>query len=201
MRKTMAALGLLAVIGMAGPAMACKGKTVLFEDDFKMADPGWDVDQALSIDFGGAKLTTAPNKGWSALYSGSIFEDADFCIDMTFDKASDNSAAGILFWAQDYGHYYWLALTPAGDFAVYRITQGRWLTPVTKRKADSAKPGTGQANRLRVVTKGNVATVFVNDKQVIAFKGQPPTGGGQIGLRSENDTVAAFGNLKITSNP
>ena len=42
--------------------------------------------------------------------------------------------------------------------------------------------GTGKSNTVRVLTKGNTATLFVNDQQVGTFDGTPPAGGGMAGF-------------------
>jgi hypothetical protein len=51
---------------------------------------------------------------------------------------------------------------------------------------DSVKKGLGQPNEMRIVTKGRLATVYVNDTQVASFKGFPPDGGSMVGLFAES---------------
>ena len=48
----------------------------------------------------------------------------------------------------------------------------------------------GKSNALRVQTKGNTATLFINDQQVGSFTGTPPAGGGQVGFYSESLSTA-----------
>jgi len=55
---------------------------------------------------------------------------------------------------------------------------------------------------LRVVTKGRQATAYINDKEVATFSGQPPPGGGCIGLYGQSgksQNIWQFSNLKVTS--
>jgi hypothetical protein len=80
----------------------------------------------------------------------------------------------------------------------------RSLSPVPWRESASIKKGLGQTNELRVVTKGAQATVFINDTQVVSFNGQPPQGGGFIGMiafspeKATNKNVWEFSDLKVT---
>ena len=70
------------------------------------------------------------------------------------------------------------------------------------RAHDAIKKGVDQWNALRVVTKGNSATVFINDQQAIAFKGQPPRGGGMIGVHGESgkssQAICEFSHIAVS---
>ena len=67
----------------------------------------------------------------------------------------------------------------------------------------SVHAGDGATNRLRVVTVGHVATLYVNGEKFKDMRGQPPADGQQIGVigSSSKKGVAsyAFDNLKITA--
>lgn len=197
--------GVVVAIGLAAsPALACKGKTVLFEDNFKDADPAWASGEGFSIEFGQAKIAVKPNGGLTSLYGGSLFENADMCVDVTIPEAKHPSytAGGIVFWAQDYGNYYGLFIDANGGGAVVRLQNGKWLYPVSWRKSDGVKVGTGQVNALRVTLKGNTGVAYINDKQFAMFKGQPPANGSQFGLHGESEAdrqnAWSFANVKIT---
>src|SRR5580693_1926774 len=77
----------------------------------------------------------------------------------------------------------------------------RWLQPVGWIENEAINKGIGQVNRLRVVTKGHQATAYINDKQVATFNGQPPHGGGCIGVSGgspENaQNIWQFANLQV----
>ena len=78
----------------------------------------------------------------------------------------------------------------------------RYLLPVAWRQSDAIKKGEGVENQVKVVTKGNNATIFINGKEVIALNGQPPEGGSLIGFKAasgpEGINTVAFGNLQIS---
>jgi len=52
------------------------------------------------------------------------------------------------------------------------------------------------------MTKGNQATVYINDTEVVTFKGQPPQGGSLIGVKGDSpeksQAVWEFSDLKVT---
>jgi hypothetical protein len=53
-----------------------------------------------------------------------------------------------------------------------------------------------------VVTKGRQATAYINDKQVATFPGQPPVGGGCIGLYGQSgksQNIWQFSGLEVTA--
>src|SRR5258708_7152202 len=108
----------------------------------------------------------------------------------------------MVFWAQDYGNYYGLFIEGAGGAAVIRLQNGKWLYPVSWRKADSVKNKPGDTNTIRVTLKGNTGVAYINDKQFAMFKGQPPANGSQFGLHGESEAERtntwAFSNVKIT---
>jgi hypothetical protein len=197
--------GAILALGLAAtPALACKGKTVLFEDNFKEADPAWATGEGFAIDFGAAKIGVKPNGGLTSLYGGSLFEDADMCLEVTVPEAKQPTftAGGIVFWALNYGNYYGLFIDAAGDAAIIRLQNGKWLYPVSWRKFDGIKAGAGQVNTLRVTLKGNTGIGYINDKQFAAFKGMPPANGSQFGLHGESEAdlvnTWSFSNIKIT---
>src|SRR4029077_8622739 len=67
-------------------------------------------------------------------------------------------------------------------FKISRYVTDRWLQSVGWIENEAINKGIGQVNRLRVVTKGRQATAYINDKQVATFNGQPPQGGGRVGV-------------------
>ncbi len=61
--------------------------------------------------------------------------------------------------------------------------------------------GIGQINNLRVVTKGRQATAYINDKEVVTINGQPPQGGGCVGISGgsaqDSQNTWQFANLRV----
>ena len=200
-RKLMVALMLVAVLGLVSASWA---GTVLFEDKFTSLDPGWGApDKSFDIKDGKLTLQPAAKETYTAVYEGNIFpNDMDVSISMKFVKADDpNWGAGLLFWSKGLKEFYGLLVNADGWFTIQRRMGDRFINPVSWRANDAIKKGAGVDNRLRVVTKGTKATVFINDKEILTFTGTPPEGGSQIGVRGasgdEKPNVIEFTNLQV----
>lgn len=188
---------------VAEQALACKGTEVIFEDNFATLDPAWGQSSTnLSINNG--KMVIKPDVAYHTLNQSFLLEDIDACVKLTLASANapGNAIGAIMFWAKDYSDYFLLEIDGNGSFTVAHLVKDRWLYPVTWRENPAINKGVGQTNQLRVVTKGNQATIYINDKEAVSFKGQPPQGGGLIGLYGaslENaQAVWEFSELKIT---
>jgi hypothetical protein len=189
-----------------GSVFACKGSQILFEDNFSALEPAWgEANANLSVANGKLKIQPEINQSYSAINQANIFEDMDACINVSLAKSDDaNYGGGLIFWAKGYGDYYYLMVTGDGWFTVKRWTNNRVLEPVPWRQNSALKKGLGEVNQVRVVTKGSEAKVYINDTEVVALKGQPPQGGGFIGLTGnspanvQNKNVWEFSELKVT---
>lgn len=170
-----------------------------------MLDPAWGEPSQI-INVKDNKMVMQPPLGMSqnAINQGLIFEDIDLGAKIRIAKGTDPAVeyVGLIFWAEDYDNYYTASLAPDGRFGIVRRVKGRWLYPVSYRKHTAIKSGVGEWNDLHIQTKGNTATLFINGEQVITFKGQPPRGGGMIGMHGESSgasqAVCEFSDLKVT---
>jgi len=205
MKYTLAA-GIAALsLAASVQAYACEGASVLYEDDFTAADPAWGNYSDLKIGNGVLTLLVNPDSGYPLENQSGFFEgNYDVCVDVV-QKNTDPSTswASLLFWGIDYENYYLFQAATNGYVNVARKQKGRWLNPVSWiQTADTVRPGT-ESNNLRVVIKGNQVTGYVNGKEVLSFKGQPPDGGGLLGVygNSPKDAAASydFDNFKVTS--
>jgi len=205
MSKTLI-LAAAAVLALSGPALACKGKTVLLEDNFEDVDPAWSVSDAVSI--GSGKLTVTPQPGYTsaAWYNGQLFDDADICVDLVTPATDkpENSAGGILFFWDDWDNYFTFS-TSGGKAALVRYQKGKYLTPISWRDIPGMNAKPGSVNTLRLTLKGNVGTVSVNDKQFGTFK-YPQGASTQLGLfgstpRDGSPVTWTFQNVKVTDAP
>ncbi len=187
-------------------ALACKGSQVLFEDNFAILDPSWG-DQNANLSVANGKLTIQPevNQSYTVINQANLFEDMDACVKISLAKSDDpNYGGGFVFWAKGYNDYYYLMITGDGWFTVRRWTNNRSLEPVPWRQNSALKKTLGEVNLVRVMTKGSEAKVYINDTEVITFKGQPPEGGGFIGFTGnspanvKNKNVWEFSELKVT---
>ncbi len=187
-------------------AHACQGDRVLFEEEFERFDAAWGPPEdwitvagnKLNIDLKGGGYVTLVNEAF-------VFDDADYCVTIEFSgDGKMTTGSGLVFWAEDWDHYYMAVITSDGSFTVFRDIGPRYIQPVQWTDTDAIKKGAGQANEIRVKTEGDEAIVFINGQEVARFKGQPPEGPSLVGLRAElanddADNIVGFSNLKVTN--
>ncbi len=172
---------------------------ILFQDNFSFLDPAWGVESSkLTVKDGKLIIQPEADKLWSAINQANLFEDMDARIKVRIANSNDlNWGGGLIFWAKGYNDYYYLLINGDGWFAVRRWVGGRSLDPVQWRASPSLKKGVGETNQLRLVTKGAEATVYINDTQVVTFKGTPPQGGGFIGVIGNAPSTWEFSDLTV----
>ncbi len=178
------------------------GGDILYEDDFTNLDPSWGTPgDILSVKDGKLVLKPAPNTTQSVLNQANVFDDADIEVEVTLSSGDPVVAGGLIFWAKDYSNFYCLCVDADGSFKISHFVTDRWLTPVGWTESDAVNKGLGQVNKLRVVTKGRQATAFINDKQVIVINGQPPQGGGCVGISGgsaqDSQNTWQFASLRV----
>jgi GYF domain 2 len=173
-------------------ASDCRGK-VLLSDDFRAIDDSWGVDpssDAVTIENGKVKFKPNSNAGYTVLYGGMLFDDADVCVVAQVPNQMTKpamAAAGPVFWGQDYNNFYTFNITPDGRAGISRRLKGRWVDVIPYRKAAGVNGNPGDKNTLRVTTSGNGITAYVNGNKFATVKGQAPQGGGQMGLHAESE--------------
>jgi hypothetical protein len=185
------------------PTVPAVGR-LLYEDDFATFNPGWGTPgEALNVKDGKFIITPVPDRGRDVLNQSNIFDDADITVEATMSQGDDlTQAGGLIFWGKDHNDYYCLLIKLNGRFTISRWFNDRWLNPIAWQNNPEIKTAVGQVNKLRVVTKGRQATAYINDKEVATFSGQPPPGGGCIGLYGESgksQNIWQFSNLKVTT--
>jgi hypothetical protein len=204
MKSKLAALMVVMAVVLLAVSAGLAG-TVLFEDKFTSLDPSWGAPGPI-MDVKGGKLIITPEKNTSQtiLNQGNVFpNDAEASFAMAYVKApAPTWGSGLVFWAKDYNEYYAVLVNAEGWFAVQRYVAGRYLLPVAWREADAIKKGEGAENQVKVVTKGNKATVVVNGKELVSLSGQPPQGGSLVGFKvasgPEGANSVAFSNFQLT---
>lgn len=192
-RATFAIISLLLCLGFV---VAYAGEeTILFSDDFATLDPAWgEPSEQRRVE--GNKMIIVPevDLAYTDLYEGNVFGDADIRVKVSQSSGQADRPGGLVFWGVDYNAYYIAELTIDGNVSVVRkIAKGRWLYPVVLKAQHAVKRGLNQENEIRVVTKGNTATVYINEEQVATLKGSPPEGGGMVGMYAESGATEPYG--------
>lgn len=191
---------------ITAPSFACKGSQVLFQDNFDKLDPAWgSAGPQESVSNNTLLVTPDLNKSYVILNGSNLFKDMDYCVDVKLEKGDASTyGAGLAFWGTDYNDYYFFYITGGGNYFVGRYAgNNRNIYPIPSTKSDAINTAKDAVNHLRVVTQGSKATVYINDKEVNSFTGQPPQGGGLIGVAGDSsDKVKntwGFSNIKITN--
>jgi hypothetical protein len=195
---------LIAAMLVSTSALACKGKTVLLEDDFMVADPGWS--NSIVIGGGTAKLTAERDEFVVELHSANDYGDADICVDVMLpQEGGDDAWGGIAFWAEHEDNFYWYTMNAIGAVEVRRFRNNKWLTPMKERRVPRVDARPGTTHTLRVTVQGSKATLYVDNIKVTDLNGQPPKEETFIGLAAESThdrkITWVFSKLKVTSNP
>ena len=80
--------------------------------------------------------------------------------------------------------------------------RGRWLEQVAWQDVEAAAEDNGKAIDLRIVTRGDRATLFFNGAEFAEFDGVPPNNGQQVGIlvaSPESGTARfAFDDFRVT---
>ena len=173
---------------------ACKPETASFYDDFHKPDPGWNFTSGDQIHYADGQLvvTPAPNHNFSPKYLSLRYQNATICAQIKSPpqaKAPGDTVGGVVFWAVDsYNNYYVAQISADGRYSIYRRFAGTWINPVPPTKSEQIKTGTNAVNELRVVLVDNFGALFINNVKVQEFRGQPPEGGGAVGLYAESES-------------
>ncbi len=204
-RNSNSRLLIVLVAALATCITAAQAQEVLYEDDFATLDPGWgEPTQMMSVKDNKLVVTAPVGMSQCQQNQALVFDDADIRVKARLAQGDEVNQEyfGLVFWGTDYDSYYCLTVSPDGRYGVIRRHKGRWMYPVAYRTHDVVKKGVGQWNDLRVTIKGTSATVFINGQELVSFKGQPPQGGGLIGVRGESGASSAavceFSELKVT---
>jgi hypothetical protein len=164
----------------------------LLKDDFAVLDPGWGMPSARQRVEGNRMILQPEEKtSFSTLYQGDVYGDIDARVNVALAQGPENLEAGLIFWAADGQHYYAATVTADGRYAVMRMVGGRWLYPVQFQKSEALKTGIDAVNEIRVVTRGETATMWGNGKELVTFKGHTPMAENLIGFFADSGSGAA----------
>lgn len=204
-RMWLGALALLLIVSGSSAFATCQGETVLFEDTFTELLPSWGLpSDAFKVESKRLVIEPAPDVVFWKTNQASLYDNIDMCVAVTTITGvePDNAYAGILFWYVDENNFYAFELSPNGKASVWRRQRGKWLEQVGWQEVEGARTGDNSINELRVVTRGDRATVYVNDTEFVKFTGSAPKEGQQIGFLAASPDIGsaryAFENLKIT---
>jgi len=197
---------LLLLCAGSGESRACDGDTVLLNDDFSFADASWGQQSSgFAIKDGAAIIRPDPGHGYKALDNAFLFADADICVSVTALEVGkpEESAGGLIFWAQDYKNAFFLTLATNGYFKIGRMVNGSWVNPpLDWTQSDLIAQGAMRPNRLRLTIAGQTLAVGINDKPAARLRAQSPGPASLIGLYAESGETTdswKFNDLRVTT--
>ncbi len=173
---------------------ACKPETASLYDDFHKPDPGWNFTSSDSAHYADGQLVLKPdpNHWLSPKYLSLRYENVTICAHIKSPpqiKALDGSAVGgVIFWAIDNDNNYVAAIWPDGSYSMARRFA---VNLVPRTKNEQIKSGTNAVNEVSVVLVDNFGALFINNVKVQEFRGQPPKGGGAVGLYAESESTVS----------
>ena len=110
---------------LTSPAHGCKGKTVLFQDNFASINPNWDTRPQIKIQNGAMQITPDPGKLAPTFYRARTFDRADICVDViapTGGDAADQGKPGLMFEGLAYDDVYFFYVSVAhGTAGILRL--------------------------------------------------------------------------------
>ena len=176
---------------------ACKPESAVFYDDFHKPDAGWNliVSDSQHYDEGQLVLKPNPDEAASLKYLSLRYENVTICAHIKSPpqlKALDGDpSGGVIFWATDNDNYYLATVSPDGSYAIWRRFAGNFISLVPRTKNEQIKSRTNAVNEVRVVLVDNFGALFINNVKVQEFRGQPPKGGGAVGLRVQSEATVS----------
>lgn len=175
---------------------------VIYADDFAELDPGWGEESGmLSAKNHALLIRPPPRRLAEQIYRNASVDGIDASVNV---KVSDGDpeavcGAGIVFWASSNDHVF--LVLDNGKVQVIHWAKNGWEKLLDLRPPAAAKFKLNAANELRVVTKGNQATLSINGVAVGTVTSAAPIEGhwkfGLVGLSGEAQAVAEFRSLVV----
>jgi hypothetical protein len=200
-----AALTLAAcTLGPAAPATTA----LPYTDDFANVQSGWQTmnDPTAEMSYANGQLRILVKQQrltqWSL--AGKSFADAVFEVDATPLGGPRDNGYGILFRVKDRKNFYYCAISSDSSWQCGVTKDGTWKFHAEWQPHPFIKPDTA-TNRLKIVMKGDVFTLFVNEQKITEFK-DASFSVGDIGvfamtLIDAPGTDIGFDNVSVTEAP
>ena len=145
------------------------------------------VEKPVSVQGGVLTIKTDSDLSSTLVRKDLVFHDMDASVSTALAEISKapnvSGSGGLVFWASNNQNLYAFLVTDFGYAGVSRMVDNEIVShPLEWKQIPAIKQGAKIYNQLRVVTKGNRATCYVNGTQVGEFARQEPDGAGKVGL-------------------
>jgi hypothetical protein len=187
-------------------ALACEGRTVIFEDKFEDDSGGWEANRDMSFGKAGLRQKfTSDDVSSLILNSAFTIKDADICLEAIWPAAAtdDSFGFGIMFWASDYSSYFLYQVEQDGILSLHRRISNQWAR-ITGEEVPAVKKNADEANLLRITLRGNLASMYVNGVKYKDQRAQAPTAESRFGIRvgrskTGTERTFLFKRIKVTT--
>jgi hypothetical protein len=186
-------------------ATACEGRTTIFEDRFTDSSGGWDTGPQYAISGGVMKINLSAERGGLGVFNSMFdFRDADVCVDFRYPTTAFElqPIVGLSFWI-DGATQYVAHVDSLGNTVVRRYVDGGWHQ-VALQVTDAVNRQENAPNRLRVLIRAGLITVYVNNKKVTDVRAKPPEKAERWGIlasraKSGQEQTFTITYVKVTS--
>ena len=173
---------------------------VIFEEDFAIYDPGWSGDEEITF----KDHTLAIHGNHTSILSSVLVDDMEASVKVR-PAPGASASAGLVFWSKPEGKrprdYIAFRLHGDGQMSVSSLEDGQWVTIMERQKVPEAHIDPLGWTELRVVAKGNKATLHANGVSVEVIEGEAPQGGTLVGLEGtagpEGKSTATFSSFQL----
>lgn len=180
---------------------------LLYEDDFQDPESGWDAyndGDTLAIYSGGEYRLAVYTDSYVVWTTPEPALDlADFAIEVEARQVEgplDNNLGLLIRYQEDDDSFYWFQISSDGYFSVDLREGGDWISLVGWEASPAIEQGLNATNRLRLASRDNEFTFYVNDSPVTTLV-DGAYAAGNIGLAAgtfdEPGVVVHFDNLKV----
>ena len=139
------------------------------------------------------------------VFDGLITKDIDVSVKFRAVKGKKDQAAGILWRYKDNNNYYIVrANALENNVVLYKVEKGirKDLKPKGSGSfayGKKAKVPSGEWNILRIVAKGTLFEVYLNDKKLFEVEDGTFTDAGKVGLWTKADSYTLFDDFIVKS--
>jgi len=169
----------------------------------------WQVDEVGDAPSGTRVLAQLSNDRTNKRYPQLVREDftaTDVDMSVRFKTISGevDASGGLVFRYRDKGNFYVVrANSLEGNVVAYRTENGTRTNIGVRGKGDAygvkADVPHRQWNELRVLVKGKLIEVFLNDRKLFDVEDDTFQTAGRVGLWTKADAVTQFDDLTVTS--
>lgn len=182
------------------------GRRLILRDTFEGPAGGW-PDQKVengAFHYAGGAYRISVNADRQILWTSTteLYADIDLAIDVTpISGPEGDIAGGLILREQGQSRFYAFQVRPDGTYAFRKsVGNGQWESLIDWETSGAIRQGQDQTNRLRVVARGNIFELYINDQLVNTIQDatyQEGFIGFGVSTFEQGGAVVEFDNLEL----